>query len=260
MSCVHLHITGAVAEIRLDNPAKLNALTMDMIRSMEAHCAAIEDDKAVRAVLLTAAGERAFCVGADIRAWASLDPRSFARDWVKAGHRVFDRIARLPVPVIGVLSGHAFGGGLELAATCDLRVAHPDATIALPETGVGIVPGWSGTQRLARQLPPAILKQMALTGARLSAERAYQIGFVNEVADDPMQAAQAIAERVVTSGPQATETAKWLIAAALDEDRAAAFEAIAGAAMAPTPEKAEGVAAFAEKRRPNFQDDFQDML
>lgn len=252
MSTVHLDITGPVAEMRLDNPSKLNALTMDMIRQIEAHCTTIEDQMSVRVVLLTSTGDRAFCVGADIREWAALDPRAFARNWVKRGHRAFDRIARLSVPVIGVLSGHAFGGGLELAATCDLRIAAPRATLALPETGVGIVPGWSGTQRLARQLPPAILKEMALSGARLSAERAHQVGFLNAVAEDPHAAALEMAGRIAATGPQAAETAKWLVSAALEEDAAASIEALAGAAMAPTAEKAEGVAAFAEKRQPDF--------
>ncbi|MEM9636425.1 MAG: enoyl-CoA hydratase/isomerase family protein [Pseudomonadota bacterium] len=252
MSSVHLEIEGPVAELRLDNPSKLNALTMGMMEALETHCATIETHKKVRVVLLTATGIRAFCVGADIKEWAALTPRDFARDWVQKGHRVFDRIARLPVPVIGVLSGHAFGGGLELAATCDLRVAAPQSTIALPETSVGIVPGWSGTQRLVRQIPPAVLKEMALTNARLSAERAYQIGFINAVADDPKAAAMSIAGRILETAPQATETAKWLVSAALEEDKNAAMEAIAGAALSATAEKAEGVAAFAEKRKADF--------
>lgn len=252
MSAVHLDIQGAVAEIRIDNPAKLNALTMSMIEAIGSHCDAIEAAIDVRVVLLTAEGDRAFCVGADIREWSALDARSFARDWVRKGHRVFDRVARMPVPVIGVLSGHAFGGGLELVASCDLRVASTGATIALPETGVGIVPGWSGTQRLAGLLPAAVLKEMALTGARLSAERAWQVGFLNSVSDDPRAAAQEIASRIIAAAPQATETAKWMIASALGEDAGSAVEAIAGAAMASSPEKTEGVAAFLDKRTPAF--------
>lgn len=252
MSQVHLDIRGAVAEVRLDNPSKLNALTMAMIDALDTHCAAIESARAVRAVMLTAEGDRAFCVGADIKEWAALDARSFARDWVRKGHRVFDRLARLPMPVIGVLSGHAFGGGLELAAACDLRVASAQATFALPETTVGIVPGWSGTQRLSRQIPPAVLKEMALTGARIPAQRAYEIGFVNDVSDDPLGVAREMADRIASTAPQATETTKWLISAAIEEDAAASIEALAGAAMAATAEKAEGVAAFADKRKPDF--------
>lgn len=255
MSAVHLDVKGALAEIRLDNPSKLNALTVEMLDTLEAHCARIDAHPDIRVVLLTSEGEKAFCVGANITEWASLDPRIFARDWVRRGHRVFDRLARLPVPVIGVLEGHAFGGGLELAAACDLRVITPHATIALPETGIGIVPGWSGTQRLARQIPSAILKEMALTGARITAARAYEVGFVNAVADDARAAAMDIANRITASAPQATETAKWLISAALDEDAQASIEALAGAALAGTAEKTEGVAAFAEKRKPNFRTD-----
>ena len=253
MTKVHLDISGKIAEIRLDNPAKLNALTVGMLEALENVAGRIEDDQDIRTVLLTATGERAFCVGADIREWGELDPREFSRIWVKRGHRIFDRIARLPVPVIGVLSGHAFGGGLELAAACDLRIAAPTATFALPETGVGIVPGWSGTQRLARQIPEAVLKEMALTGSRLKADRAYQIGFINAVSDSPRKDAQEMAEQIAATAPQATETAKWMVSAAVGDDTGASIEALAGAAMAPTGEKSEGVAAFMAKRKPDFE-------
>jgi enoyl-CoA hydratase/carnithine racemase len=255
MSAVHLEINGPLAEIRLDNPSKLNALTVNMLDALEAHCATVDEHPDIRVVLLTSEGKKAFCVGANITEWASLSPRAFARDWVRRGHRVFDRLARLPVPVIGVLDGHAFGGGLELAADCDLRVMTPQSTIALPETGIGIVPGWSGTQRLVRQIPAAVLKEMALTSARISAKRAHQIGFVNAVAEDARAGAMDMANRIMASAPQATETAKWLISAALDEDAAASIEALAGAALAGTAEKTEGVTAFAEKRKPNFGTD-----
>lgn len=252
MSAVRLDRDGPVAEIRLDNPGKLNALTIAMIEALEAHCAALDADPSVRAVLVTAAGDRAFCVGADIREWSALGPRAFARDWIRRGHRAFDRLARLPVPTIAVLHGPAFGGGLELAAACDLRVMAPGATLALPETGVGIVPGWSGTQRLARQLPEAVVKEMALTGRRLTAGRALALGFVNAVADDPLAEARAMAAEIARTAPEAAEVAKWMLAAALGEDAPASVEALGGAVMAASPAKAEGVAAFLEKRAPDF--------
>ncbi len=141
MSAVHLLMDGPVAELRLDNPAKLNALTFEMLEQLERHCAAIEADDALAVVLLSAVGERAFCVGADINAWSKLPPRDFARFWVREGHRIIDRLARLSKPTIAVINGPAFGGGLELAIACDLRVMAPDATLAMPEAGVGIVPG-----------------------------------------------------------------------------------------------------------------------
>lgn len=252
MTQVHLLIQGAIAEIRLDNPAKLNALTPDMLAQIAAHCDVIEHQADVVAVLLTATGSRAFCTGADINAWADLAPADFARHWVRTGHRVFDRLARLSKPTIAVLEGHAYGGGLELAAACDIRVMSPKARIALPETGVGIVPGWSGTQRLVRLLPEAVLKEMALFGRSLTADRAYDLGFVAEVAEDPCAAAVEIAERLKATSPRATEVAKYMIHAALGEDVGAMIEALGAGMAAATADKAEGVAAFRAKRKPEF--------
>ena len=252
MSQVHLLMDGGVAEIRLDNPAKLNALTPDMLGQIAAHCDAIEMRGDVVAVLLTATGHRAFCTGADINAWGDLPPAEFARDWVRSGHRIFDRLARLAKPTIAVLEGHAYGGGLELAAACDIRVMSPKARIALPETGVGIVPGWSGTQRLARLLPEAVLKEMALFGRSLTAERALALGFVAEVADDPCAAAVEIAERLKATSPRATEVAKYMLHAGVGEDRDAMIEALGAGMTAATADKAEGVAAFRAKRKPEF--------
>jgi enoyl-CoA hydratase/carnithine racemase len=242
---------GPVAEIRLDNAAKLNALTVPMLAALAEHCAAIERARDVRAVVLSAAPARAFCAGADIAAWGALSPGDFARGWVREGHRAFDRLARLAVPTVAAVAGHAFGGGLELAAACDLRVMAPDATLGLPETAVGIVPGWSGTQRLARLLPEPVLKEMALFGRRLTADRASSLGFVAEVAEDPRAAAFALAE-AAAGAPLAVEAAKWMIHAAVGEDRAAAVEALAAGMVAATADKAEGVAAFRDKRRPTF--------
>lgn len=251
MSAVH-YTPGAVSELRLDNPARLNCLTPAMLSEIETHCAAIEADPAARVVLLTATGDRAFCTGADIAAWADLDPAAFARDWVRGGHRVFDRLARLSRPTVAVLSGPAFGGGLELAAACDIRVMSPGASIALPESGVGVVPGWSGTQRLARLLPEPVLKEMALFGRRIGADRALALGFAAEVAEDARAAARAIADGVLRLSPRAVEAAKWMVHAARGEDAAAATEALASAAIAATADRAEGTAAFRAKRAPVF--------
>ena len=252
MSAVHLLIAGRVAELRLDNPARLNALTPEMLDQIMAHCDAVEREAQVVAVLLTATGPRAFCTGADINAWAGLAPADFARHWVRAGHRVFDRLARLARPTIAVLEGPAYGGGLELAAACDIRVMSPRSKIALPETAVGIVPGWSGSQRLARLLPEPVLKEMALFGRVLSAERAYALGFAADISDDPGAAALEIAERLRVTSPRATEVAKYMIHAAVGEDRGAMIEALGAGMTAATADKAEGVAAFRARRKPEF--------
>lgn len=243
---------GAVAELTLENPQRLNAFTPDMLRDLEAYAGALDRDATLRAVIVTGAGERAFCAGADINAWAELGPGAFARDWVRGGHRVFDRLARLSKPTIAVIHAPAFGGGLELAAACDIRVMAPTATLALPETGVGIVPGWGGTQRLARLLPESVLKEMALFGRRLDAARAHALGFVAEVADDPRAVAMAMGMGLVRTSPSATEAAKYLIHAAVGEDTGAMIEALGGGMIAASPDKAEGVAAFRDKRPPDF--------
>lgn len=252
MSAVHLTVSGGIAELRLDNPAKLNALTLAMLADLGRHLDGLERDSTLRGVILCATGEKAFCTGADITAWGDLSPADFARHWVRDGHRLFDRLARLQVPTIAVLQGHCFGGGLELAAACDLRVMAPAATLALPETGVGIVPGWSGTQRLRRLLPEPVVKEMALFGRRLSADRAYALGFVAEVSDTPHTAAEAIAARLATTSPRATEVAKYMIHAGAGEDAPALIEALAAGMTAASADKAEGVAAFRAKRKPEF--------
>ena len=252
MSAVHLLLDGPIAELRLDNPARLNALTLAMLDQIAAHCDTIERSADIRCVLITATGNRAFCAGADVTAWGDLSAPDFARRWVRDGHRIFDRLARLCKPTIAVLSGPAFGGGLELAAACDIRVMTPNATLALPETAVGIVPGWSGTQRLRRLLPEPVLKEMLLFARKLSAHRALALGFVAEVAEDPYAAALAIADGLTATSPQATEVAKYMIHAGAGEDTPALIEALASGMMAATADKAEGVAAFRAKRKPEF--------
>ena len=252
MSAVTFSLRGSIAVLTLENASKLNALTSAMLEHIMTHCDALERDSKVRAVVLTGAGEKAFCCGADIAEWGPMSPAEFARDWVRSGHRIFDRLARLDKPVIGALNGHAFGGGLELAACCDIRVMTPRATLALPEAKIGIVPGWSGTQRLARLIPEPVLKEMAVFGRRLSAERALAIGFAAELAEDALVTSIAIAEELKTVSPRANGLAKAMIHAAVGEDRAAGVEALASAAAAASYDRSEGVEAFLNKRAAEF--------
>ncbi|MEZ5778074.1 MAG: enoyl-CoA hydratase/isomerase family protein [Paracoccaceae bacterium] len=253
MSGVHLSVDGGIATLRLDNPTKMNALDAAMLAALATHCDTLERDDAVRGIILTAEGDKAFCTGADINAWADIPPAEFARHWVRDGHRVFDRLARISKPTIAALNGHAFGGGLELAAACDIRVMAPAALLALPEAGVGIVPGWSGTQRLARLIPEPVLKEMALFGRRLTADRAMAVGFVADVADDVAPAAMEIASRLARSSPRAVEVAKYMTHAAVGEDRAAMVEALGSGMIAASEDRAEGVGAFRARRKPAFR-------
>lgn len=252
MSEITCTYDGNAAVLTMANEPKLNALTMGMFHQLEDHLVAIERNHDLRAVIVTGAGPKAFCCGADIAEWGPLSPADFARFWVREGHRVFDRLARLSKPVIGALNGQAFGGGLELAACCDIRVLAPHTTLALPEGKVGIVPGWSGTQRLVRLLPEAVVKEMALFGRRITAERALAMGFAAEISDDPLSAAKEIAGSLADMSPRAGELSKAMIHGAVGEDKAAAIEALASAAAAASDDRDEGVNAFLEKRSPKF--------
>ncbi len=252
MSGVQTAFESGVAVIRLDNEAKLNALTMDMLREMEDALDMVERDDSARSLIVTGEGGRAFCAGADINEWSELGPALFARQWIRAGHRAFDRLARLAKPTVAAINGHALGGGLELAAACDVRVMAPKATLALPEASVGVVPGWSGTQRLARLLPESVIKEMALFGRRVSAERAFELGFAAEVSDAPLAAAREIAAKAAGLSPRAVEICKRMHHAGANEDRAAMIDALASAAIAASEDHAEGVAAFRTKRAPQF--------
>ncbi|MEL7513961.1 MAG: enoyl-CoA hydratase/isomerase family protein [Pseudomonadota bacterium] len=252
MSEITCAYTDGMAVLNLRNEAKLNALTTGMLRALDGLLEEIESKAEVRAVILTGAGDKAFCCGADIAEWGPLGPAEFARHWVRNGHRVFDRLARFSKPTIGAINGHAFGGGLELAACCDVRVMSARATLALPEAKVGIVPGWSGTQRLTRVLPEPVVKEMALFGRRIGAERASALGFAAEVAEDALAAAHEMAALLGDISPRANELAKAMIHGAVGEDRNAAIETLGSAAAAASADRAEGVAAFLEKRSPKF--------
>ncbi|HUG62360.1 MAG TPA: enoyl-CoA hydratase/isomerase family protein [Methylomirabilota bacterium] len=249
-------IDGATAILTLDRPEKLNALDQDLIAAIEDWVAMVERDRSVRVAIMTGAGSKAFSAGGDIMAWAGLDPLTFGREWIREGHRVFDRLARLRQPLIAVLNGHAFGGGLELAACADILIAEEPVRLGLPETGLGMVPGWSGTQRLVRRFGSRAVKRMALGGRMYGAGEALAAGIVDEVAPagEGMIRARALAGDIARRGPVAVQVAKSLINAAEGEEREAGFEAIAGALVATTQDLQEGVASFREKRPARFED------
>jgi enoyl-CoA hydratase/carnithine racemase len=247
---VRLERDGLLATIVLDRPDKLNALDPSMLAGLEAHLAALDRDPDVRVVLVTGAGERAFCVGADINAWAALEPLEMWRSWVREGHRVFDRLAGLRQPTIAVLNGYAFGGGLELALACDLRLLADDAAVAFPETKIATLPGWAGTRRLPVLIGHARAKQMIFSGERVAAGTAERWGLVNEAVPraELMTRARELAEGIAGNAPISVQVAK----AAID-GREATMEALAGALAAGTEDGREGIAAFKEKRTPEFK-------
>lgn len=246
---MRLAINGALATLTIDRPAKLNALTPAMLAELEQHLAAIDRNSDVRVVLLTGAGERAFCVGADVTVWSALDPLDMWRWWVRDGQRTMERLARLRQPTIAAINGFAFGGGLELALAADLRVASKQATFAMPETKIGTLPGWHGTQRLPEIVGVARAKQLILSGARIDAATAERWSLVNEVvpAEHLLARAQELAGEIASNSPNAVQLAK----ASLNNDPAG-LEGFAGALAAMTEDGREGIAAFREKRAPRF--------
>jgi len=251
---VKLAFDGALAIVTLDRAEKLNALDQAMLVGLEDAFDRIEDAKEARVMLLRGEG-KAFCAGGDIAAWAALSPLDFAHGWVKQGHRTFDRLARLRLPSIAVLSGHAFGGGLELAGACDFRIAETGIKLGLPETGLGMVPGWSGTQRLVRRFGAQLIRRLSLGGEMLSAEDALAAGLVDRVvaAGIGLDAAREMALAIAARGPAAVQAAKLMINAAEGEEQSASVEILASAMIAATADLKEGVAAFREKRKPGFE-------
>jgi enoyl-CoA hydratase len=255
MAELRLERDGPVAVVTLARPAKLNALTRAMLEALVEAAGEIERDDACRVAILTGEGGKAFCAGADIAEWGQLGPLEFGRRWVGEGHRVFDRWARLRQPVIAVLNGIAFGGGLELAATADLRVAEAHARVGLPETQVGVVPGWSGTQRLVRRAGSPAVKRLVLTGEPVDAAEALRLGLVDEVVATGagLDRARALAATIARRAPVAVQLAKLMVNAAESEESSAAIEVLAGALAATTQDAREGVQAFRDKRPADFR-------
>jgi enoyl-CoA hydratase len=251
---VRLDITEGLAIITLARPEKLNALDGEMVALLGQYADAIDADRSVRAVILTGEG-KAFCAGGDIVAWGGLSALEMGQGWVRSGHRVFDKLARMKPPVIAAVNGHALGGGLELAVTADVRVCEVQAKIGLPESGLGMIPGWSGTQRLVKRFGGRVARRLALTGEILTAEKALSLGIIDELVEKggAMAAAKTIAQRVVTRGPVANIVVKQLINAAEDEDRAATMETLATSLVSYTNDVKEGVAAFNDKRMPRYR-------
>jgi enoyl-CoA hydratase len=248
--------TGDVVTITLDRPEKRNALTLEMLRALELVLDELEADRSCRLVLVTGAGSVAFSSGADLGRFAEQDREAVWRLWVPVGHRVLSRLAALPTPTIAVLNGDAFGGGLELALACDLRLAAAEAKFGFPEVRVGTLPGWGGTGRLVEAVGLARARQLVLTGMPLPAEQALAWGLVSDCA--PRATLAPLVERysaALRSGaPVAVGIAKRVLAShAASQPMTEALEALGGALSVTTADLKEGIAAVREKRPPSFK-------
>ena len=248
---VNLSLDGALARVVLDRPEKLNALDPEMLGQLEEAIARVEQSSDIRVIILEASGEKAFCVGADILAWTALSPLGMWSEWVRRGHRIFDRVERVRQPLICAIQGLAYGGGLELALACDVRIISDTARLAMPEVKLGTVPGWGGSERLSQLIGKARAKQMIFSGEPIAADVAERWGLANEVvpAASLRDRVATLASKIADNAPVAVQTAKQLIAGS----STATLESLAAAVNAFSEDAKEGLVAFREKRFPKFK-------
>jgi enoyl-CoA hydratase len=239
---------GGVALVTIDRQDALNALNVETLTELRDRLRELSDDESARVVVLTGAGERAFVAGADIKYMSGLGPEE-AKEWGALGHEAARLLEERPKPTIAAVNGFALGGGCELALGCDLRFASNNARLGQPEIDLGIVPGWGGTQRLARICGLGVAKELILTGRQVDAEEALRIGLVSAIADPVLEHALEIARKLAGKSPVALLVAKRLLNLSPDalEQEAEEF----GDLFASEDAK-EGLAAFAEKRAPRF--------
>ena len=247
---------GMVATLTVTRPEKLNALNHALLTEMDAAVDALRADTSVRAIVVTGAGEKAFVAGADIAELAVLDTRG-AEAASAFGSRVFRKLETGPQTVIAAVNGFALGGGCELAIACHIRIASENAKFGLPEVGLGIIPGYGGTQRLPRLVGLGLASEMIATGRMVDAAEALRIGLVNKVVApaDLLNEANAMAEKIAANAPLAVAAA--LEAARrgmdLDLDQGLRLESTLFGILGSTKDMHDGLSAFVEKRKPTFE-------
>lgn len=246
---------GAVALLTLDRPEALNALDRATLEALGTRVRELEGDTSVRSLVVTGEG-RAFAAGADIAEMRGLTPTQ-AEDFSRLGHETFAALEALPVPTIAAVNGYALGGGCELACACDWIYASEKARFGQPEVNLGILPGFAGTQRLVRRVGIGWARELILTGAPIKAEEALRIGLANRIfpPEELLAAALAVGETIAGKGPLAVAQAKRVILEGQDADArvAGALERVAFGLVFSTRDREEGMAAFLEKRDPEFE-------
>lgn len=256
MEIIKLTHEGPISIITIDRPKALNALNQQAIAELELAIAEAAVRTEMRALIVTGGGEKAFVAGADIAAMAQFTPQQ-ALAMAAAGHRAFAALESLHVPVIAAVNGFALGGGLELALSCDFIYASEKAKLALPEVTLAVLPGWGGTQRLARLVGKARAKELIFSGEMIDAAKAKEIGLVLEVfaPDQLMAKCKEMATKFAARGPLAIASAKRVIERGYDVPLTSATEAErqAFAALFGSEDQKEGMKAFLEKRQPNYQ-------
>lgn len=247
---------GSVAVVTVNRPKVLNALNTQTLDELRRAILALKHDDSVRAVVLTGAGEKSFIAGADINELAVQTPTT-GREHAMAGQHVLDLIEHMGKPVIAAINGYALGGGCELAMACTLRIAADTARLGQPEITLGIIPGYAGTQRLARIIGRGRALELLLTGDQISAPEAHRLGLVNRVvpAADLMRDARALAATLAAKAPVAVRYILEAVHKGLEMPfpQAQVFEATLFGLVASTEDMREGTKAFLEKRKPEFK-------
>ena len=242
-----------VATLTLNRPRKLNALSLDLLDQLETRLHEVERSEA-RVLVIRTAGDRVFCVGADIGQFSAFTSVQMWKTWIKEGHRIFRQLANLSQPTIAVIDGPALGGGLELALACDIRIADASATFSLPEVTIGTIPGWGGTERLTKLVGEARAKRLILTGRTIDAETALTWGLVTDTADTASldDAVSAIISDILKGAPLAQQTAKQLIHAASQGVDSALTESIASGFTTATEDFHAGMTSFKKKQTATY--------
>ena len=250
---------GQVGIVTINRPKALNALNSQVLEEIEAAFKAIDLD-AVRAVILTGAGEKSFVAGADIGEMSTLT-KAEGEAFGKKGNDVFRMIETFPIPVIAAVNGFALGGGCEISMSCDIRICSENAVFGQPEVGLGITPGFGGTQRLARLVGPSMAKQMIYTARNIKADEAYRIGLVNAVypQEELMAAAKKMAAGIAKNAPIAVRACKKAINDGLeaDMDDAIVIEEKLFGSCFETEDQKYGMAFFLDKNKEKVKEPFQ---
>jgi enoyl-CoA hydratase len=244
---------GGVAVVTIDRQEAMNALDRPTLEELRDRLRELAEDEATRAVILTGAGERAFVAGADIKYMSGLGVEE-AKEWGALGHEAGRLLETMPKPTIAAINGFALGGGCELALACDIRYASTRAKLGQPEINLGIIPGWGGTQRLARAVGLGIAKELIFTGRVIDADEALRIGLVNDVHDPVLDKARETANLLASKSPIALRVMKALANRALGGEHAAnlAAEGESFGELFASEDAKEGMTAFVEKREPRF--------
>ena len=250
---IHVDREGAVAIVTVDRPDAMNALDLATLMLLRDELRTLAGEEAMRVVIVTGAGERAFVAGADIKYMSGLGVGE-AKEWGALGHEAGRLLETMPKPTIAAVNGFALGGGCELALACDIRYASSTAKLGQPEVNLGIIPGWGGTQRLARVCGLGVAKELIFTGRIVDAGEALRIGLVNGVHDPVLDKARETAELLATKSPVALRAMKQLANRALGGDHAANLDAESDSfgELFSSDDAKEGLAAFVEKREPKF--------